>query len=783
MINRKTSKLLYCFIISFFCISNIFAQEPTISGKVVNKKKLPVEFVNVTLLKNDTVFVEGMTTDSLGIFSFQAQKGKYKLILEKFGTEFINKYLEFNEDINLGAIEIDEFIALEELTINVRKKLVERKVDRMVFNVENSIAAQGMDGMDALASTPMLNVDANGGISVVGKSGVSVMIDGKLLNLSGSDLVNYIRSLRSDNISKIEVITTPPAKYEAQGNSGLVNIVLKKNTNLGLNFLVSTALSQASKFTNSNNFIVNYSNNKLKTSLSFYQFDSKKISTEDGSLVGEQSRVSTDKRLDFGNGWGSNLNIDYKLGEKSNIGLIYDYGANHNNMNINSISVYKNKNITDRDLITYSEDRSLSKNHTLNAYYDLKIDSTKTMSVIANYFSTTPKTNVNFVTEDKINSSQYKVLNTSHVDYQIASGQVDFTLPYRWASIETGTKFSSFSNNSSVDYYNYKVLDRSKSNQFNYDEKNYALYLSLSKKITDKWTAMAGLRYEYSWIVGHSVTLNTTTKYNYGKFFPSFYLLYQPNDNHVFNVNFSRRINRPNFRAIDPFRWYSGPFEYSTGNPLLQPSYNYNFELAYTLKNKFSVTLYWQKLNNAYDQVGAFQGDNYVSTYLNYFTQSTFGTYLNYSDRLFNWWETNTSLYAGFLSSEVFNLNAVAQNGSTMYYSTQNTFTLSKSLYFLLNYWQSLPSRTGNQYAKTMSNLSLGFRLYLIDNKLQISLIANDLFKQNLNHGEVYYTNNTQYYNNYYDLRRINLSLSYRWGSSKTSKLKSIDFSEKDRAN
>lgn len=105
---------------------------------------------------------------------------------------------------------------------------------------------------------------------------------------------------------------------------------------------------------------------------------------------------------------------------------------------------------------------------------------------------------------------------------------------------------------------------------------------------------MAGLRYEYSWIDGYSVTLNSETKYNYGKFFPSLYLVYQPNDNHTFSINFSRRINRPNFRAIDPFRWYTGPYAYYTGNPTLQPSYNYNFELGYTFKNKFSITAYWQ---------------------------------------------------------------------------------------------------------------------------------------------------------------------------------------------
>ena len=120
---------------------------------------------------------------------------------------------------------------IETVVITGKKKLIDRKVDRLIFNVENSIASQGVDATEALANTPLLKVDENRGISIVGKSGVSVMVNDRMINLSGNELINYLRSLRSDNISKIEVITTPPSKYEAQGNSGLINIILKKNPN------------------------------------------------------------------------------------------------------------------------------------------------------------------------------------------------------------------------------------------------------------------------------------------------------------------------------------------------------------------------------------------------------------------------------------------------------------------------------------------------------------------------------------------------------------------------
>lgn len=168
MINTRTLILLFHLVIMFFQTGIASAQQQTLKGKVVNKDKQPVEFVHATLLKNDTIYVEGTATDSLGYFSFKAEKGNYRLILERFGAEYFNEALELNQDLDIGEIEIDESVMLEGITITSRKKLIEQKVDRMVFNVENSIASQGMSGLDALRNTPMVRVQ-NDNVSIVGK--------------------------------------------------------------------------------------------------------------------------------------------------------------------------------------------------------------------------------------------------------------------------------------------------------------------------------------------------------------------------------------------------------------------------------------------------------------------------------------------------------------------------------------------------------------------------------------------------------------------------------------
>ncbi|MFV0305103.1 MAG: carboxypeptidase-like regulatory domain-containing protein, partial [Moheibacter sp.] len=168
----RTQKLYYLLTLFMLCSfgNMVYGQQYTIKGKVINKDKQPVEFVNATLLKNDTIYIAGTVTDSLGVFSFQAEKGNYSLILEEFGVEYFHRRFELVQDTDLGEIEIEESIELEGVTITARRKLIQQKVDRMVFNVENSIASQGMSGLDALRNTPLVRVQ-NDNVSIVGKGG------------------------------------------------------------------------------------------------------------------------------------------------------------------------------------------------------------------------------------------------------------------------------------------------------------------------------------------------------------------------------------------------------------------------------------------------------------------------------------------------------------------------------------------------------------------------------------------------------------------------------------
>ncbi len=678
---------------------------------------------------------------------------------------------------------------IEAVTVNNKKVLVERKVDRLVYNVQNSMLSQGSSGTEVLAGTPLLQVDENKGLlSIAGKNGVSVMVNDRMLNLSGSELMNYLRNIRSENILKIEVITTPPAKYEAQGNSGIINIILKKNQNLGWSGYLTTNYTQKTYAGFSSVAGVNYQNEKIKAFVKVTGYDGDKRSVEKYNIIGQNSSVSKDDRRDMNDGLGLNANFEYSLSKNSNIGLVYDITKGHTNMDINSTQNYFTGNTPTLQTDTDSKHRSSFTSQMLNLYFDQKLGEHK-LSFGTNYYGNLPDTEVNFTTKDLVTHSMQIVKNLSSVDYKIYSGQADLSLNFKKIQLETGAKYNQFSNNSDIGYFNFTngnyIIDPAKSNLFDYHEKNYAGYVSVSKDLGEKWSVKAGLRYEYSQTSGFSLTTQTKSENNYGKFFPTAYVAYKASEANQFSINYSRRINRPYFRALDPFRWYSNPNTYYTGNPSLQPSFNHNIEFNYIFKNKWSANVYYQRTTNNFDQISFLNGINLVSTYENYYNQNVYGINFNYTDTFFKIWESNISTSFSFNETQITRFNLVPKNGQSFYYSLNNTFQLNKAKTFMLfvNYWNNLPSRDGYFSVKSMASLDAGVKMSFAAKALQVNLSVSDIFRQSGFKADMYFTDNTQSFNNYWDARRLTLSITYNFGNQKIkSNSRTVNFEEKNRA-
>lgn len=678
---------------------------------------------------------------------------------------------------------------IELVNVQGKKKLFDRKADRFIYNVQNSMISQGSSGIEVLQSTPLLKIDEDkGSISMIGKSGVSVMVNDRILKMAGSELMEYIKNIRSEDIIKIEVITAPPSKYEAQGNSGLINIVLKKNQNMGWSGNLSSYYKQSTYGSFGGAAGLNFQTEKLNASVKLRSYDEEKKSVENFSVIGLTSDVSRDERRDMNDGFGANVSIDYSLTKNAQIGLIYDLSKSHSNMDILTNTQYFTGNQNTLNTDTHAEHRSNINSQMLNLYFDQKLGEHR-LNFGANYYGNLPETAVNFTTLNTLNQSAQTIRNLSKVDYNIYSAQGDLNLNFKNIQLETGLKYSQFSNNSDINYFelingDYN-LKPDRSNLFDYAEKNYAAYFSASKDFSEKWSAKIGLRYEYAETLGFSPTTSLQSESGYGKLFPTAYISYKLSDDHQFSFNYSKRINRPSFRALDPFRWYSNPYSYYSGNPILQPSFNHNVELNYVFKSKLSANLYYQRSIDGYDQISFLDGINMVSTFHNFFNQNSYGLNLNYGNTFFKFWETNLSTSVSYSDTQITKFNAIPQNGSYFYYATNNTFQLNKAKTFFLfaNYSQSLPSKEGNSNSLGNANFSTGVKFSLMEKALQINMSVNDLFRQSGYRGKVFFEDNYQTFDNYWDARKVTLSVSYKFGNQKVkAKNRSVDFEEKDRA-
>lgn len=769
----------------------LLSQEYTLMGKVVDQDRKPLENMNVQLLKQDSTLLKQVVTDSNGAFSMKENNGNYMLKISRLGQEFLLRDIKLSTDFDLGELIINTTLRLEDVVVNGERKLIERKVDRLVFNVENSPAMQGVDVSEALANTPMLNT-SDEGVTIVGKSGFDVMINERLINLSGNELMQYLKSLRSDDVSRIEVITSPPAKYDAQGNSGLINIILKKKKNNGFQATLSSTYLQRTYGGIGNNANVNFQSEKLLLSVGLRHYDVAFRSTENASLIGNPtSTVQSDKRKDFNDGGGLNINLDYKINESSNIGVIYDGSIGHVNMDIASSTQYLTNNIQDSTLWTNSKHRQSLNFQTVSGYYDLKLDTLgRKLSFIGNFLSNGPKNPVDFTSNNSESGNSYSVRNESDVSYQVLSGQADLNYPIKAINLDMGIKYSDISNSSSVKYLNLTdgdfIIDPLKSNDYDYSESNYAVYISGARKLSNKLEVKAGIRYEYTDVKGFSPETAETNTFNYGKFFPSGYISFTPNDKHTLSFSYSKRINRPSFGNLNPFRWYSNPYTYSTGNPNLLPSFNNNIELGYIFDGNLSITLYNQRVTDGYSYLSFLDNTIKMSTWENHLTQHNSGLNIGYSFNRVKWLQSYLFSDLSYSKSESSLEEVIPQKGFSYYYMINNSFFLNKekTISFLLNYWQNLPRRAGNSFYRSAASLRTGVNLQLLDKKLQVQVMAEDIFKQNRTGIEAYFLGNTQYFNNYYDARRLTLGVTYRFGlSSMKTNNKDTRFDERGRAN
>lgn len=778
---KKTSFLLINLL-------GILTYAQKIEGKITDANNTNLSYVEIVVTQKDKKY--SSISSETGEFSLQLpENGTYKLEIYKDQKSVFSEDIQVQGTLqkNIQATTQAAEKQIESVTVvATSRKLVERKVDRLVFNIENSVAAQGVDAVEALSKTPMLRT-TDDAISIAGKSSVAVMVNDRLLNLSGEELINYLKNLRSDDISKIEVITTPPSKYAAEGKSGLINIILKKNTNIGWNASLQTATTVSTVFNWRDGATFNYQGKKLSVSTSGSMGENIWKQKNHNYSIGKNQYWNSD-----GSYWGNyryksaNIKTEYKLNDKNLIGFNYSYSFS-NPYNITNNNVRTLQNAVSSEFSAQNVNHNTNNNHYATAFYDIKLDSLGSkLSFSGNLMSNKSGLQNDVTTYVKVKKN---AVNYNDNLYNIYSGQVDLEKNFAKLKTETGLKYSVFKNESAAQFFDLEnndiILNPLRSNAFIYHEKNYAAYVSTSFKIAEKWDAKLGLRYEHTELDGTAKSDGATVKSSYGKFFPTVYFSYKADENNTMSLNYSRRIRRPYFGNLNPSKIYTSDYEYYVGNQFLKPSFSDNVELSYVLKNNFTTTLYFTHTADSWDRIQKIENGNKFTTTENFFTENQTGISVNYSFNKLRWLESNIFL-TGFYNQSTSKRSDLsifpASFGANLNVNNSIYLRKDKNLAFTLGYWMDLPSKRGITDIDFSNNLYAGLKLNLLQKNLMINLSVNDIFNTQAYKGRESYSNFTSNFKYKGLSQSATLSVTYKFGNNNIKgATKQTKFEEQNR--
>ncbi len=774
----KKASLIIFLLLPLFCLAQTTLR---LKGKITSETT-SLEWAEISVSNPDGKIVDGATTKQDGSFEINLKKGTYKIGISLLGFEDYKKEISLENDTDLGIIILKENATnLVEVVVQNKKKTVGQKTDRLVYNLENNVTNVGGDALSAINTAPGVVVQ-NNTINILGKGTSRVMIDGRMIELAGEELNNFLKSISASDIKNIEVISNPPAKYDAEGTGGLINIIMKKGVRDSWKNTMTVSYDQ-NKFgiyTLRDNFFYNKKKFRFSASVNaktgyLNATDDLKMHFPEGlSHMYSTTKVKTENLS-------GKLAFDYDFSERTTIG--FQYLNDRNNPDFKSdirIDNYNPQNQLDNVTLNDSYTDKGSRNQTYNAHLITKLDSKRKLSFDVDYFDYSSNFDRNFVANNytpdmifvDVNQSGR---NISNQDIDNLSFKADMEHPFQALNLSYGAKISFTNSKSNILYYNTisgtPELDPNQSNRFEYTENNQAIYINGNKKINEKWNLQMGLRLENTQTNGFSETLNQETINNYLKLFPTVYASYKKNENNTFSLNYGKRINRPRFDLLNPFRVYINSNSYSEGNPFLKPSFSDNFELAHSYKEVLRTSVFVNAITNGYGVVFTSnpETNTQIVTRENYYKGLSYGLGESYSVSFADWWQSENTLY--FLGSKtefIKDINATPSNSLQIDFTTNNTFILGKNSKLQIDFNYSTPFKNGLYEVGYMSSFDIGFKQDLLNKTLQIAFLANDIFYTSYLKDFTSVVNGVkQVYTQNESNRFVRLSVIYNFGNKK----------------
>ncbi len=786
----------------------------TAKGNVADEKKQPIEGAVVTLKNNrDSSIVKIQITESDGNFEFKILKsGSYFFDVSHisygkyYGTTFTVDGTQSQMSIPVIVLSKDNK-QLGAVVVTGKSSFIERKIDRTVVNVNSLISNAGGNILEVLQKSPGVTVDENGSIKLKGKSGVLVFIDDKPTYMSESDLSNYLRSLPSGAADVIEIMTNPPAKYDAAGNAGIINIKLKKSKARGFNGGLSIGYGQGVYARTNNSINFNYRINKVNffTNISYninntYQdlFLNRKYYKSNGNLNTAFNQNSYNKRQP--SGFNSKLGADYYISKKATFGVVLTAFTNIDKKDVtNSASILDSTEKLQNIIRAKAISKRTLNNEGINLNYSYKPDSTGREWVInLDYLNYTTNLNNSLLNSiykpDETFESKSNLLGQLPSSIKIAAGKVDYSIPGKKGSrVDAGVKTSFIATSNIAVFFdeNNSVITPNNdfSNNFTYKENINAAYLSYSTE-KKRLSFQAGLRFENTNLSGHQkgnqVRPDSSFKRSFSSLFPTLFINYKLDsaDKHQIGFSFGRRIDRPDYQSMNPFTYPLDRYTLYGGNPYLRPTFSNNFEVSHTWKNRVTTTLQYSSIKDVISETIE-QGSNiFYSRPGNFGKQVSYGININAVINPAKWWtlQVYSEIIKNKFTAKLYNQN-VNNEGTHWIINGSNQFAISPKWSAELS--GSYQSRVyyGQFVIIPFGSLTTGVARKVMKDKATIKASLSDIFYTSQRGGNIKsLANSDASWYSYFDSRFVTISFSYRFNKGKSLRARESNSSESEKA-
>ncbi|MEO6355315.1 MAG: TonB-dependent receptor [Ferruginibacter sp.] len=752
-----------------------------------------IDAATISLLhSNDSSLVKAAVADKSGNYSFDnINEGNYLVTASSTGhTTAYSRPVSISVEkptVNVEMLQLQPVQKeLKDVTVVSKRAFIERKLDKTVVNVDAAVTNAGTTALEVLEKSPGVTVDKDGNISLKGKQGVMVMLDGKPSYLNGAELANLLRNTSSTNIDQIEIMTNPSAKYDAAGNSGIINIKTKKNKQKGFNGSATIGYGQGVYGKTNNSLNLNYRNGKFNvfSTLSvnqrknFQQLDINRIyknSDQSVSAIFDQNA-----RMIHNNSSNSGkIGVDYYATKKTTVGVVVSGFVNpEKQSNLNTSYLKSKLGVVDSIAVSSGSEDGSWKNGAVNVNLRHQFDSTgREFTMDADYMDynatkTQPFNNITYMPDGAVSSSN-KLVGELPSLIKIYSLKADYSHPLKKGfKIETGIKTSFVNTDNTAGYFNIvndvKHPDYEKTNRFKYKENINAAYLNASKEIK-KWGFQAGLRMEntnYSGDqFGNPQRPDSSFTKSYVGLFPTMFVSYNANEKNQFTFSYGRRINRPAYEDLNPFMFYLDTYTYGEGNPFLRPSYANVLEMSHTFNQWLTTTINYAHTKDLFSETFEPRGYATVIKQGNFASSDNGSISINVQKSLSKIWTlivysaANYGQYKGLTFG-----NSETRSGSTYMVNINNQFKFNNGWSAELSGFYRTKGIEGQISINPLSQVNAGVQKEILKKKATIKLNVRDAFFSMIQNGKLDILNTDARFHQYGDSRVVSVNFTYRFG-------------------